>query len=120
MEQSEKKNALIIVGAIAIFSFAAVGIMGWAKQGASSSGAADSDKKYLNCQSEVRKLAKYPSKAQFVIQDPIVSTGGVTQHVTGSVEFMNGFGAMIPQKYSCEVLEFSGTVMGVPTIREEG
>ncbi|MBI6563309.1 hypothetical protein YA0745_12045 [Pseudomonas synxantha] len=120
MDQSEKRKVFIFIGSIALLSFAAIGFMGWHNQGPSSSGGAGAELKSENCQSEVRKIAKYPSKAVFTYQDPIVNSGAVTQHLRGTVDFMNGFGAMIPHRYDCQIMEYSGTLIGVPSVIEEG
>lgn len=55
----------------------------------------------IACETSVEKLSKYPSKVSFQgLTRETREINGII-HITGTVELMNGFGAMIPHKYSC-------------------
>jgi hypothetical protein len=64
------------------------------------------------CQQAVRRDAKFPSKADFYVLDTaIVELPGMGWQVTGKVDLMNGFGAMIPHNYLCETPPHGQTVL---------
>jgi hypothetical protein len=73
------------------------------------------------CHKEVSAVAKYKSKARF--SETVVGPEDRKSNrveVSGTVDFMNGFGAMIPHKYTCiEYADGIGLVTP-PTILEEG
>lgn len=65
------------------------------------------------CQPDIRNAAKYPAKAIFT--SAVVATSGTnSKQVSGKVEFMNGFGAMLPHVYKCEMTT-NGTVKSTYT-----
>lgn len=60
------------------------------------------------CKQIIETSAKFPTKADFDIGHEYFRKGEKGNVVTGRVELMNGFGVLIPHKYSCE---FEGTTL---------
>ena len=65
---------------------------------------AETIRRQVYCQKSIRRNAKYPSKASFdpgFLTQPRVVRNGDVWIVTGTVEMMNSFGAMLPHTYRC-------------------
>jgi len=54
----------------------------------------------VECQNAITLQATYGSKADFSMWSDVKRYGSLTE-VIGSVEFMNGFGVMLPYEYRC-------------------
>ena len=67
------------------------------------------------CLNSVRVAAQYPSKVDFYMLDHSRRQGDYKGSqrwlVSGKVDLMNGFGAMIPHKYMCVVGLVGGTMI---------
>ena len=66
------------------------------------------DKHVYYCKQVIENSAKFPTKADFEFGYEYFRKGEKGNVVTGRVELMNGFGVLIPHKYSCE---FEGTAL---------
>lgn len=89
-KSSHKSRAPIIaIISVMLLIFVLLGLASWVKDRKKATELAEA------CHSEVKSQAKYPSKVAFT------ETNVDGSRVSGMVDFMNGFGGMIPHTYTC-------------------
>lgn len=114
MSESKNRSAILWVLGASFVTLACVGFVSWLKDKQKDEALAQS--RSDTCFNAVKKTSRYPSKAVFLDSPSLLATG-----MSGRVEFMNGFGAMIPHRYECEFYSGSSTALkGSPVVTEGG
>ena len=114
-------NLLLIIGVIAI---AIIALNEHVKKNRAAELAAKEkahiEKIYDTCRSAVKGLARFSSKATFTKISHVQAEDGKNMQVLGNVDLMNGFGAMIPNVFTCTVNPISYSLVGEPFVMIEG
>lgn len=112
MSESTNRGTILWVLGVSFVALAGVGFVSWLKD--KEKGEALAQARSETCFNAVKKNSRYPSKAVF-LENPNVWAMGIS----GRVEFMNGFGAMIPYKYECQFYSGTSTTLeGNPVVTE--
>ena len=114
-------NLLLIITTLAI---AAIALNEYVKKNRAEELAAKEkahiEKIYDTCRAAVKGLARFSSKATFTKISHVQAEDGKNTQVLGNVDLMNGFGAMIPNVFTCTVNPLSYSLVGEPFVMIEG
>ncbi|EZI27600.1 hypothetical protein [Pseudomonas extremaustralis] len=112
---NEGREKLVILGfiGVVVLCLGGVGFASWL--GEKNKAETFAKERSDNCMRGLKEKAHYPSKVAFLGQaeksDLLIS---------GRVEFMNGFGAMIPFKYECSFYLSSSALLKEAFLRPDG
>lgn len=114
MSESKNKGAILWVLGVSFVALSGVGFVSWLQD--KQKGEALALSRSESCFNAVKKTSRYPSKTVFLDTPDVLANG-----ISGRVEFMNGFGAMIPHRYECQFYSNSSTTLkGNPVVTEGG
>lgn len=113
MNEGREKRVILGVLGVAFLCLGGVGFASWL--GEKNKAETFAKERSDNCLKGLKERSRYPSKAAFLGE---VEKSAL--QLRGRVEFMNGFGAMIPFKYECSFYVSSSSLLKEALLRPDG